>query len=42
DTEETLSQRILPVEHEAYLESLDALSRGRLRIEGRRVLWQQD
>ncbi len=42
DTEETLSQRLLPIEHEAYIESLDALSRGRLRIEGRRVLWQQD
>ena len=42
DTEETLSRRLLPVEHEAYLESIDALSRGRLRIEGRRVLWLDD
>jgi phosphoribosylglycinamide formyltransferase-1 len=42
DTEESLSRRLLPVEHEAYLESLDALSRGRLRIEGRRVLWLPD
>lgn len=42
DTEETLSRRLLPVEHEAYLEALDALSRGRLRIEGRRVRWLSD
>lgn len=42
DTEESLSRRLLPIEHEAYLESLDALSRGRLRIEGRRVLWSAD
>ena len=42
DTEESLSRRLLPIEHEAYTESLDALSRGRLRIEGRRVLWLPD
>ena len=42
DTEESLSRRLLPIEHEAYMESLDALSRGRLRIEGRRVLWLPD
>ncbi len=42
DTEETLSRRLLSVEHEAYLEALDALSRGRLKIEGRRVRWLSD
>lgn len=40
DSEETLSARLLPVEHEAYVESLEALSSGRLRIAGRRVLWR--
>ena len=42
DTEETLVDRLLPVEHEAYVEALDALSTGRLRISGRRVLWSHD
>jgi phosphoribosylglycinamide formyltransferase-1 len=42
DTEEILVERLLPVEHEAYVEALDALSAGRLRISGRRVLWNPD
>jgi phosphoribosylglycinamide formyltransferase-1 len=37
DTEETLSQRILEQEHQAYPEAVDLFTRGRLRIEGRRV-----
>ncbi len=39
DTEETLGSRLLSVEHEAYIEALEVLSMGRLRIYGRRVLW---
>lgn len=42
DTEETLVERLLPVEHEAYVEALDALSTGRLHLSGRRVLWSAD
>ena len=42
DTEEILVERLLPVEHEAYVEALDALSAGRLRTSGRRVLWNPD
>lgn len=39
DTEETLTERLLPVEHETYIEALEGLSQGRLRISGRHVLW---
>ena len=42
DTEETLGNRLLTVEHETYIEALDALSMGRLRISGRRVFWEGD
>ncbi len=38
DTPETLHARIQEQEHIAYPEALDLLARGRLRIEGRRVL----
>jgi phosphoribosylglycinamide formyltransferase-1 len=38
DTAETLAARILAVEHEAYVEALQILARGRYRIEGRRVI----
>lgn len=37
DTEETLSQRILAVEHKAYPKALQLLAEGRVAIEGRRV-----
>jgi len=40
DTEESLIERLLPVEHETYIEALEALSARRLRISGRRVLWE--
>ena len=37
DTDETLAGRILAREHEALPEALDLISRGRVRLEGRRV-----
>jgi phosphoribosylglycinamide formyltransferase 1 len=39
DTAETLAHRILEQEHEAYVEALQKLQRGALRIEGRRVVF---
>lgn len=41
DTGETLAARILTEEHHAYVEALRLLSRGRWRIEGRRVVFEQ-
>lgn len=38
DDEETLSARILAAEHQIYPSALDDVLRGRLRIQGRRVL----
>ncbi|GAB4452426.1 MAG: phosphoribosylglycinamide formyltransferase [Armatimonadaceae bacterium] len=38
DTPETLASRILPVEHDAFIEALYLLANGRLRVQGRRVL----
>ena len=38
DTEETLSERILAVEHQAYSEALRIVIAGKYRIEGRRVV----
>jgi len=38
DTEETLSERILKIEHEAYPEAVSLFCDGRLRVEGRRVI----
>ena len=40
DTAADLHARIQEVEHRVYPEVLDALARGRLRIEGRRVHWE--
>jgi phosphoribosylglycinamide formyltransferase-1 len=37
DTEETLSERILKLEHEIYPEAIRLFSEGRIDIEGRRV-----
>lgn len=37
DTPESLAARILPIEHEAYVEALKLLAEGRLTVEGRRV-----
>ncbi|MFP4378941.1 MAG: phosphoribosylglycinamide formyltransferase [Candidatus Sumerlaeia bacterium] len=42
DTEETLAARILIEEHQAYPEAVDLLSRGLLKIEGRRVIRQKE
>lgn len=39
DTRETLGSRLLPVEHETYIDALAAFSSGRLRIAGRHVHW---
>ena len=40
DTAADLHARIQEVEHRVYPEVLDALARGRLRIDGRRVHWE--
>jgi len=37
DTEATLSERMRPLEHQAYIEALSLLSRGIMRIVGRKV-----
>jgi formyltetrahydrofolate-dependent phosphoribosylglycinamide formyltransferase len=37
DTPETLAARLLPVEHETYIEAVRLFVQGRLRVEGRRV-----
>ena len=37
DTEETLSERILKLEHEIYPEAIKLFSEGRIDVEGRRV-----
>ena len=37
DTPETLAARILPYEHETYVQAIQLFAEGRLRIEGRRV-----
>ncbi|HVR32774.1 MAG TPA: phosphoribosylglycinamide formyltransferase [Acidimicrobiia bacterium] len=39
DTEFTLHQRLHEVEHRLYPEAVSALARGRLKVEGRRVVW---
>jgi phosphoribosylglycinamide formyltransferase-1 len=39
DTAETLAARILMQEHEAYVEALAKLAKGRWRVEGRRVIF---
>lgn len=39
DTEKTLSERLLPVEHQTYVEALVALTSRPYRIEGRLVVW---
>jgi phosphoribosylglycinamide formyltransferase-1 len=39
DTAETLAARILVQEHEAYVEALAKLAKGRWRVEGRRVIF---
>jgi len=37
DTPETLAARVLPVEHETYLEAIRLFVQGRLRVEGKHV-----
>ena len=38
DTAETLSSRILEIEHETYIEAVKRIAAGKTKIEGRRVL----
>lgn len=38
DTAETLSSRILEIEHETYIEAVKRIAAGKIKIEGRRVL----
>lgn len=38
DTPEALAARLLPVEHATFVEALQLLAEGRLKVEGRRVL----
>ncbi len=42
DTEETLSRRILEQEHKIYPAVIKLFAQGRIRVEGRRVLIDQD
>ncbi len=42
DTEDTLSERILKEEHRIYPEAVRLVAEGRVRIEGRRVLIEND
>ncbi len=37
DTAETLAARLLPIEHETYIEAVRLFVQGKLRVEGRRV-----
>jgi len=37
DSPETLASRVLPLEHETYIEAIRLFVQGRLRVEGRRV-----
>ncbi|MCS7272729.1 MAG: phosphoribosylglycinamide formyltransferase [Fimbriimonadales bacterium] len=37
DTPETLAARLLPIEHETYIEAIRLFVQGKLRVEGRRV-----
>jgi phosphoribosylglycinamide formyltransferase-1 len=39
DTEFTLHQRLHEVEHRLYPAAVTALARGRLAVDGRRVVW---
>ena len=41
DTAETLSERILAIEHETYIEAVRRIASGNLKVEGRRVLRDQ-
>ena len=38
DTEEILSERMRPLEHQAYIEAISHLSKGTMRIVGRKVI----
>ncbi|HSP05800.1 MAG TPA: formyltransferase family protein, partial [Acidobacteriota bacterium] len=38
DTEESLSDRLLPLEHRTYVEAVKLFFDGRLQVEGRKVL----
>ncbi|HSE39491.1 MAG TPA: phosphoribosylglycinamide formyltransferase [Acidobacteriota bacterium] len=42
DTEETLSERLLPIEHSTYVEAVRLFFEKRLHIEGRKVLITSD
>lgn len=37
DTPETLAARILPLEHQSYVEAIQLFAQGRLKVKGRRV-----
>jgi phosphoribosylglycinamide formyltransferase-1 len=38
DTAESLTERILAIEHETYIEAVRRIASGNLKVEGRRVL----
>jgi phosphoribosylglycinamide formyltransferase-1 len=38
DTAETLSDRLLPLEHKAYAEAVQLFFENRLRVDGRKVI----
>jgi len=39
DDDQTLAARVLEAEHENYWRAVEALAAGKIRIEGRRVIW---
>ena len=41
DTEETLHARIQQEEHRLFPEVVKAFAAGRLRVDGRRVIWEE-
>jgi phosphoribosylglycinamide formyltransferase-1 len=41
DTGESLSQRLLPLEHQTYVRALKKLCSQRYRLQGQRIIWDQ-
>lgn len=41
DDPHTLAERVLKVEHGSYWQAIEAIARGRLTFEGRRVIWKK-
>jgi phosphoribosylglycinamide formyltransferase-1 len=39
DSEDSLSERLLPIEHQTYVRALQRLTRDRFQVVGNRILW---